>query len=205
MNEDPELAGIDPQMLVAIDSADDAALVTGALGADGGSVLHVPIEGGHRLVVPTGLRAAVDAAIADLPVLRKGALRAHAAARRYALEVGGTTAALPGTPPRVIPVRTDRETRSALLEAWTAHELTEAIRAEEIAQDGTATTPAWETEWALADGSWTTVDGPMIRLIVGVVSAWRSAAFGLQKQVVDAIEAGTITTTAAIDAIFDAA
>jgi hypothetical protein len=109
----------------------------------------------------------------------KEQLIAYARDRRWQCEVAGT--AVGG-----VPVRTDRETRSALLEAQAA-----------IALD-----PGWSTPWELANGATFLVNANTLPPIIAAVAAHRRSAFETYDTVKAAIEAGTITTRAAIDAAF---
>lgn len=111
--------------------------------------------------------------------ISKERLLGYARACRFAMEVSGTTLG-------DMPLRTDRETRSALSEA-----------AAMIADD-----PAWSTRWELPNGAWVTIDAALLPQVVRAVGNWRAAAFALQEVVASKIEAGTIKTFAEIDAAF---
>lgn len=106
-------------------------------------------------------------------------LIAYAKAVRYAAEVAGTTVS-------GAPIRTDRDTRSALLEAQAA-----------IAMDA-----EWSTPWELSNGAIFIVDATTLPPIVAAVAAHRRAAFVAYDGVKNAIEAGSVTTREQIDAAF---
>lgn len=127
-----------------------------------------------------GWRFAGDNWVAPLSIEpTKQRLLDHARALRFAREIAGTALG-------DLPLRTDRETRSALNEAATM-----------IAAD-----PGWSTRWELPNGAWVTIDAALLPQVVRAVGNWRAAAFALQEVVASKIEAGTIKTFAEIDAAF---
>lgn len=121
-----------------------------------------------------------DGFAAPAPVeISKDLLLGHARARRFALEVAGTTLG-------DMPLRTDRETRSALTEAATM----------------IAGNPDWSTRWELPNGVRVTVDAVLLPQIIRAVGQWRADAFAIYDAVADQIEAGTISSFAEINAAF---
>ena len=136
---------------------------------------------GAAVVVPEAYAAAAQQVMAAPLTASAAELLAYAAAKRYEREIAGTT--LNG-----LPIRTDRETRSALVEAKAA-----------VGED-----PAWTTDWKLSNGQWLTVNAALLTQIITAVAAHRKAWFAKEKQVAVAIDAGTITTPAEIDAAFAA-
>lgn len=93
-----------------------------------------------------------------------------------------------GTTVNGYPIRTDRETRSALIEAKIAAEME----------------PGWSTPWSLGNGQFLTIDAALLGLIIPAVAAHRRQAFVIYEQIAQAIGAGTITDIEDIDAAFAA-
>ena len=107
----------------------------------------------------------------------KTALKAYAAARRYAIETGGIT--LNG-----LAIPTDRETQSKLsgaVLAFQAGALSGAI------------------DWKTSAG-WVQLDQAAVTGLASAVAAHVQRSFSTEKTVSEAVDAGTITTAAEIDA-----
>lgn len=126
-----------------------------------------------RLFVPAELEEAGRSLAADLPAARKAALRLYAERRRWEIEVGGIM--VDG-----LPIRTDDVSQRKILGAYVA-----ATR-----------NPSWSTLWE----SIRPIDAEKMIEIGDAVQAHVNASFVTRGAVFDAIEAGTIATTSAIDA-----
>lgn len=114
------------------------------------------------------------------PVARARAdLLAYAADRRWRIEVGGIVIA-------GVPIATDDRSKIMIMGARVA----------------AASDAAWQTIWHGADGQTYPLNAAAMIAISGAVEAHVNATFGTFATVKTAIEAGTITTTAAIDAAF---
>lgn len=135
------------------------------------------------LTVPSEFSAAATAAMKkpgwDAPPDPKVALLAYAAEKRWQVENAGTT--FEGRP-----LRTDRETRSALTEAHVAASL-----------DATFATP-----WQLRDGTTLVVSSKNLPAIIAAVARHRASAFVRFDAVKARIESGEIGTDAEVDAAF---
>lgn len=107
-------------------------------------------------------------------------LRDHAAQKRWEKEVGGIK--LNG-----LVIHTDDRSKIMISGARVAAEAN----------------PNFTTQWKGADGTFVTLDAAMIMAISNAVSTHVSNCFALEAQVLAQIEAGTIRTTAEIDAAFD--
>ena len=114
-------------------------------------------------------------------VTSKADLVAYAAARKYGKETGGIV--VDG-----MAVATDDRSKMMLLGA--------RVAAQNDAEFSTA--------WKMADGTWQTVSAAAIIAISDAVLAHVDGCFQTEKSVDAAIEAGTVTTTAEIDALFAA-
>lgn len=108
-------------------------------------------------------------------------LIAHAAARRWAREVGGIEIA-------GMTVHTDDRSKTLIMGARQAAEAD----------------PAFTTKFKAA-GGFVTLDAAAITVISDAVLAHVADCFGREEAVLAAIEAGTIATTEEIDAVFAAA
>ncbi|MBN9443690.1 DUF4376 domain-containing protein [Bosea sp. (in: a-proteobacteria)] len=106
-------------------------------------------------------------------------LVAYAADRRWRKEVGGIVVA-------DVPVATDDRSKLMITGARVA----------------AMADPGWSTVWHGADGQTYPVDAAAMVLISDAVQAHVNAGFATFATVKAAIEAGTITTTAEIDAAF---
>jgi hypothetical protein len=147
--------------------ADREVAVLHALGAS--SVEEVRDDDGvltGYAVAPAISLAGYEAAAG---LLLKADLLAHAESLRNQREAAGTL--LDG-----VPIRTDRETRSAL---------TEALAATDIDPDFT-------TPWVLSNGSVLQVGAANIRPIIGAVAVHRRGAFAAFVAVKARIEAGQV-------------
>ncbi len=107
-------------------------------------------------------------------------LVAYAERKKWAKKVGGIVVG-------GLPVRTDDATRTEI----------------GLARSDAALDPAWSTEWKLGNGTYVTLDGATINAIAAAVSAHVRACFATGADVAAEIAAGTITSTAEIDAAFD--
>lgn len=107
-------------------------------------------------------------------------LLAHAAAARYAFEIGGADF-------HGLTIATDRETQS---------KLTSAVVLAGV--DPAFSIPAWK----LPDGSFETLDGATLVDMARTVAGHVQDAFTRERDVVEAIKAGEITTAEAVDARF---
>ena len=136
------------------------------------------------LTVPAAFAAAASAVMKrpgwDAPPDPKLALLGYAADRRWRSENAGTT--FEGRP-----MRTDRDTRGALIEAHVA----------------TTLDPEFETPWQLSDGTTLVVSAANISSIISAVAAHRAAAFSRFETVKADIKAGKIKSTAEIDIAFE--
>ncbi|PZU93142.1 MAG: hypothetical protein DI527_07735 [Chelatococcus sp.] len=137
---------------------------------------------GDALFVPPEHEAAVTAIVA-VPDWQesaaKAALVAYAADRRWRLEVGGI---LVGG----VPVATDDRSKLMITGARVA----------------AAADPGWSTVWHGADGATYPIDAAAMIAISDQVQSHVNAGFATFASVKAAIETGTITTAAEIDAAF---
>ncbi|PZU95055.1 MAG: hypothetical protein DI527_02055 [Chelatococcus sp.] len=139
---------------------------------------------GGALFVPPGREAAVAAIVAApgwQDSAAKAALVAYAADRRWRLEVGGI---LVGS----VPVATDDRSKLMITGARVA----------------AMADPGWSTVWHGADGATYPVDAAAMVAISDAVQAHVNAGFATFAAIKAAIEAGTISTMAEIDAAFAA-
>lgn len=118
---------------------------------------------------------------ASTPAAAPVSLGDYAAEARWRKEVGGVTIA-------GAPVATDDRSKQMIIGA-------------RIAVDAD---PNWSTQWVGADGAIYPVDAAAIIAISNAVQAHVNACFATYASVKAAIDAGTITTTAEIDAAFAA-
>jgi hypothetical protein len=126
--------------------------------------------------------AAVDAILEDLPRLRQRDLVAYAADKRWRVEVGGIS--VDG-----VPVATDDRSKVMVIGARVAAQAS----------------PDWTTVWHGADGQTYPLNAAAMIAISNAVEAHVNATFATFATVKAGIDAGEITTTAAIDAAFAAA
>lgn len=101
----------------------------------------------------------------------------YAASVRYDKETGGTTVS--GTP-----IPTDRTTQSLLTGAYSYVQAT----------------PSATVQWKLADGTFVNLTAAQITEIAVDVAGWVQQCFAKEAAAVASINAGTITTLAAVDA-----
>lgn len=106
-------------------------------------------------------------------------LRAYAAMKRFAREVGGVVFGQ-------ATVRTDRESQALINGAYSA-----AVR-----------DPSFVTRWKVADGTFASLDAEAISTVAGLVAAHVAASFAIEAHVSDQISAGVITSVADVDAAF---
>lgn len=111
-----------------------------------------------------------------------GVLKTYAAAKRWDLEVGGVVW-------NGITLPTDRERRSALVQAL------------QMAQSGVLPFPV---TFGLGDAKLSLTE-PQLTAAVAAIAAHVQGAFNTWGAVIDGIAAGTIISTAAIDAAFEGA
>lgn len=116
-------------------------------------------------------------AAVNVAALQKAALISYAASRRYAVETGGLT--ISG-----VKVATDRESQSMLNAAFN------------IASGNANFTTMWKGD----DGTFTALTAPQIIAIAQAVGAFVASCFAAEAAAVTAINAGSITTNAQIDA-----
>jgi hypothetical protein len=121
--------------------------------------------------------AAAEALAADLPGARKATLIAYAADVRWRREVGGITVG-------GVPVATDDRAKMMIVGA----------RLAAIAD------PQWSTVWHGADGQTYPVEATAMLAISDAVQAHVNSCFATFALVMAAIDAGSITTMAQIDA-----
>ena len=107
-------------------------------------------------------------------------LRAYAASARYARETAGITV---GT----APIATDRDSQGMITGAWAAAQINPSISV------------AWKTT-----SGWVSINAAQIEAIATAVLNHVQACFAAEQQVDAAITAGTVTTTAQVDAAFAA-
>lgn len=147
---------------------------------------YVSRDGDSFGLAPT-VRAAIEQWISDgkpvepyvEPVPTPDELIAYTAQKRWEKEVGGTE--LSG-----LAVHTDDRSKALIMGARIAAEAD----------------PDFTTDWKTADGSFVTIDAATIISVSNAVLAHVAACFAIEAQVIAAIEAETITTTAEIDAAF---
>jgi hypothetical protein len=111
------------------------------------------------------------------------ALIAYAAAKRYAKETGGTHVTLDG---QVVTMPTDRQTQAQFTGAYAFAQVNSALT----------------VQWKLGDGSFVTLTAALVLQVAIAVATFVQAAFATEAAVVAQIKAGSITTTAQIDAAF---
>ncbi|MGO4171542.1 DUF4376 domain-containing protein [Bosea sp. TAF32] len=157
-------------------SLDQLAAVSRKLG-NPDVVAHQDEEGAWFLDVPDGL-AAEAAALAAGPILpSKAELIAYAADRRRRIEVGGLIF-------RDVPIATDLNSQTKILGAYVA-----------ASRD-----PAWSTLWESVHP----IDAATMIELGDAVQAHINRSFLKRAEVYAAIEVGTITSTAEVDAAFSA-
>ena len=108
-------------------------------------------------------------------------LRAYAASVRYTKETGGIT--VDG-----VKLATDRESQALITGAWATAQIN----------------PQVTIQWKGSDGTFTALNAATIIAVASAVTAHVQACFAAEQQVDAAITAGTITTTAEVDAAFAA-
>lgn len=153
---------------------------------------QIPPETARRVVYDgaTGLltydagdAAAITAANGSLPAGRRAHLHAHAAHLRWQRETGGIVVG-------GLAVPTDEHTRNVLTAAY--------IKA--------SASPSYSiADWKTAPGTYVTLDAATITSIANAVEAHVQACFSANRVVDEAIDAGTVTTVAEVEAAFDEA
>lgn len=138
-----------------------------------------PDNGEVILSFPDDLAAAVEAADPDS---RKARLAAYAADLRWRREVGGIDVA-------GVPVATDDRAKLMITGARVA----------------AGADPGWSTVWHGSDGSTYPVNAAAMIAISDAVQNHVNAGFATFAAVKASIDSGTITSTAEIDAAFEAA
>ena len=108
-------------------------------------------------------------------------LAAYAALARYGKETGGITVA-------GVPIATDRESQAMITGAYVV----------------ASTNAAWSTAWKTGTGAFVTVTAAQMIAIALAVAAHVGNCFASEATTDAAITAGTITTTAQVDAAFAA-
>ncbi len=108
-------------------------------------------------------------------------LKAYAAAKRYVVETAGITVG-------GVAVRTDRASQATLTGAFN------------YAQQN----PAAIIKWKTATGVFVDLDAATVTAVANAVGAHVQACFAKEAEVAAAIDAGTITDTAGVDAAFAA-
>jgi hypothetical protein len=146
------------------------------------SAVSITEEQWQELVANNGTRRFVDGNVVTYkrPVTAADLL-AYAKEARWRKEVGGINVG-------GVPIATDDRSKLMITGA--------RIKADSNAQ--------WSTEWAGADGLTYTVTAPLMIAISDAVSDHVDHCFAVYATVKSAIEAGTITTNAQIDAAFAA-
>lgn len=109
----------------------------------------------------------------------KAALRAYAAAVRYAKEISGATV-------NGVVFASDREAQSKMAAAFLLAQLN----------------PATEFEWKLADGSFQKLSAANLEVVAAAVGAFVQSCFSTEAEIVAAVDTGTIMTTEQVDAAF---
>lgn len=123
--------------------------------------------------------SAVAGNVADPYVPPPVDLAAYAAAARWAKETGGIAVA-------GVPVATDDRSKLMIIGARVA----------------ASANPSWSTIWQGADGNTYPIDVTAMIAISDAVAAHVAACFAAFSTVLAGIKAGTVTTTAQIDAAF---
>ncbi|MDO8840673.1 MAG: DUF4376 domain-containing protein [Parvibaculum sp.] len=116
---------------------------------------------------------------ADALAAHKEMLAAHAADTRWQVECGGLEAG-------GVQIATDDRSKMMI----------------GFAQARALANPAYMTGWKGADGAFVMLDASVVIAIANAVAAHVEACFALEATVLAAIAAGTMTTTAEIDAAF---
>ncbi|RXG93032.1 DUF4376 domain-containing protein [Bradyrhizobium zhanjiangense] len=129
---------------------------------------------GESLVGPDAIIDSVAAL--DIAALKKSDLLAYAAARRFAVENGGTTI-------NGLSVSTDRQSQAMLNAAFN------------MAKEN----PNFSTMWKGVDGNFTQLTAEQIVAIAQAVGAFVANCFAAEAAVVNGINAGNITTRAQVD------
>lgn len=106
-------------------------------------------------------------------------LKAYTAAKRFNIETGGTT--INGTL-----IATDRESQAMISGAFNM----------------ATNNPSFTTQWKNDDGTFTALTAAQIISLAVAVGNFVSSCFSKEATTVAAITAGTITTTAQVDAVF---
>lgn len=128
------------------------------------------------LVVSVDLASEVSAAIAALPAARKSHLIAYASSARYTREIAGITVS-------GAKIATDDRSK-------------QMIQGARIAADADST---FTTPWVTADGTIQTMNAAAIIAVSNAVLAHVRACFVTFADVVNSIDAGTITTPLQVD------
>ncbi|SEL39324.1 protein of unknown function [Bosea lupini] len=165
---------------IAIDGLDDPRALALAAGSAAGPSDMI-IDAG-RFYVRNVTQAALDAAAAayDPTARAKDELLAYAASTRWQKEVGGVVVA-------GVPVATDDRSKLMITGARIAAMLD----------------PEWSTIWHGSDQNTYPIDATAMIAISDDVQAHVNATFATFAAVKAAIDAGTITTTAEVDAAFE--
>lgn len=135
-------------------------------------------DGRGTVSVVSGYESALASALAQG---LKPLLRARAADKRRALIAAGCTVSVSGTP---LPTWADAETQSALTSLVVAGGLNAAL----------------STKWKCRDGTFRTLNLVSINALALGVMAFVDGAFSAEAAAVAAIDAGTMTTLAQVDA-----
>lgn len=165
--------------LILANAEDVSALVSG-LPAEAAAYCQ-PDDDAWFVYVDVQYADVADSLAADLSGLRRQRLSQYAADARWRREVGGVEIA-------GVPVATDDRSKQMIIGA-------------RIAADAD---PNWTTQWVGADSTIYPIDAEAIIAISNAVQAHVNACFATFATVKAEIEAGTITTAAAIDAAFAA-
>lgn len=165
-------------------TADEAALLVHLVAPDG--PLEAPSHIGGGLDWPPSMDGRVSAVLAtewrdEMVSSHASSLAAYAAAKRRAVIGAGCVVTVAGVD---VPCWADADTQAALTALVVASQMQ----------------PALSAPWRGRDGLTYALDvGDIVVLAMGVLS-FVNTAFGANAQIDAAIDAGTITTTAAIDA-----
>ena len=124
---------------------------------------------------PAGMPDTRDYAV---PTITADILTAYAASARYAKTIGGFTY-------KGHPVTTDADSRGNMTGA--------VVGAQVIGS-------SFSTKWKGSDGSFFTLDGPGMTAMATAVLNYVNACYAAEATIVAAITAGTMTTTAGVDA-----
>jgi hypothetical protein len=152
---------------------DDVADVVAQLSAEDRTRVYYEVD---ALFAPDDLGDVVTAVVGNLPAARRDALKRYAAAKRYAVEVGGVAVSGVSYP-------SDRETQSKFTSA--------AVMA--------TINPSASFEWKTADG-FKSLSGAELLTVASAVGAHVQACFAFERFIGGAIDGETVTSREAIDA-----